>query len=243
MRIVKLDAINSTNTYLKDLSKKPGTPDWTVVSTEYQSLGRGQMLNTWESDRGKNLMFSVLIRFKDLNIKNRFYLNCAVSIGIYNALNGFGIPQLKIKWPNDIMAVSKKLGGVLIENSLRQERISQSIIGIGLNINQTEFPENLIQAVSLKNILKTDFNRDEVLIKLIESLKIQIDKLNKGEYEDLHKIYERNLFRKGEIHIFEDATGSKFEAVIMGVTEQGLLLMEHKKRGLISYDFKEIKFL
>ena len=91
--------------------------------------------------------------------------------------------------------------------------------------------------------MKTDFNRDKILIKLIESLKIQIDKLNKGEYEDLHKIYEGNLFRKGEIHIFEDATGSKFEAVIMGVTEQGLLLMEHKKRGLISYDFKEIKFL
>ncbi len=243
MKLVKLDAINSTSIYLKQLSKEVDVSNWTIVTAEYQTLGRGQMRTKWESEYGKNLIFSVLIKFDDLKVRNQFNLNCAISIGIFNALKEYKLPQLKIKWPNDIMSVNKKLGGILIENSLLNDKIYQSVVGIGLNINQDIYPDYLPKAVSMTQILKNDFDRDEILIQIVNSIKMQIEILNRNEFRTLHQNYENILFKKGKVQMFENKNHLKFIGKIIGVSKQGKLLVNLENESVTEYDFKEIKFI
>ena len=154
MNINKLNAIDSTNSYLKQLSVGDGLDDFTVVVTEHQTQGRGQMGSVWESEHSKNLMFSVFKRFKDLKVDSHFYVSMAVSLAVCDALKLFHLKQLKIKWPNDILSEQKKICGILIENVIKQERIQSSIIGVGLNVNQVNFT-NLPNAASLKQLTGT----------------------------------------------------------------------------------------
>lgn len=243
MILVKLDAIDSTNTYLKQLSKNADTKNWTVVTTEFQTLGRGQMQTEWLSDKGKNLTLSVLIRFDDFKASNQFYLNYAISLGIFNALKSYDLPQLKIKWPNDILSASKKVVGILIENSLKSDNIYQTIIGIGLNVNQDNFPKTLPKAISMKQILKRDFNRDEILIKIVDSIKTQVAILNQGKFELLYQNYEKALFKKDQVQMFENINQQKFMGKIIGVSKEGKLCVELEDEQIKEFGFKEVKFL
>ena len=243
MFLVKLDAINSTNSYLKDLSKAINTKNWTVVSTEFQSSGRGQMHTKWESERSKNLICSVLIKHDKIIIQDQFYLNCAISLGIYNALKDYNLPQLRVKWPNDIMAVNKKLGGILIENSVINNKIHQSVVGIGLNVNQESFPEYLPKAVSIKQILKENFDRRILLNQVIKSMKEQIILLEEGKFETLHQNYEEVLYKKNIPQMFENKDNQRFLGIVLGITSSGNLIVEKEDHSKQEFGFKEIKFI
>ena len=242
MKIVKLNAINSTNTYLKQLAKDVEIGDWTVVTAEFQTLGRGQVQTKWESKHGKNLLCSILIKFENLEIDNQFYLNCAISLGIYNALKKYKLPELKIKWPNDIMSDNKKLGGILIENSLKNKKIYKSVVGFGLNINQYKFPDYLPSVISMKQILKTDFDRDTILKELVASIKKQVELLNQFEFELLHKKYEEVLYKKNVPYIFK-SKNQKFLGEIISVNKNGKLKVKIDNNYVKTFAFKEIKFL
>jgi BirA family biotin operon repressor/biotin-[acetyl-CoA-carboxylase] ligase len=243
MYLVKLNAINSTNSYLKQLSLDRDTINWTVVTAEFQSFGRGQMQTKWESEQGKNLICSILIKFDKFKLPDRFYLNCAISIGIFNVLNQYNVPELKIKWPNDIMSANKKLGGILIENSLSGNCIYQTIVGIGLNVNQVTFPKKLSMAISMKQLLKVDFDRNKLLNQLVESIKEQINLLNQNKFDMLHKKYENVLFKKNKPSMFEDAEKHRFMGKIIGVTQLGKLKIELENEMVREFDFKELKHL
>jgi len=242
MKLFKLDAINSTNTYLRLLSKKTVLNNWTVVSAEYQTTGRGQVDTKWVSKKGKNLIISILIKYDVLKIENQFFLNCAISLGIYNALKKYKLPKLLIKWPNDIMATNKKLGGILIENSLKYDKIYQSIIGIGLNINQINFSEYPFQAISIKNLTNTETNRDILLHELIESIKSQINLLKTEEFNFLHKEYEAVLYQINKPHMYE-SNGKIFMGKITGVSKEGKLKIEDENENNLEFNFKEVKYL
>ena len=243
MKLFKLDATNSTNDYLKQLLKDIELSNWTVVTANYQTSGRGQMQSKWESEKGKNLMFSALIKLEGLKVSNQFYLNCAISLGIFNALKEFDLPNLKIKWPNDIMAANKKLGGILIENSLVNNNIYQSIVGVGLNINQNKFPSYLPKAISLNNILSKELDRNQILMAIIEELKIQISLLEQNKFDLLHKQYEQVLFKKGKPQMFVDQLKQNFVGKIIKVSKEGRLVVE-KENGMVEeYNFKEVEFL
>jgi len=243
MKVVKLDAINSTNNYLKMVSKDANAVNWTVVTAEHQTLGRGQMDTIWESEKGKNLVCSVLVQFKTLKSKDQFFLNCAISLGIYKALRNYGIPNLKVKWPNDIMSGYKKVCGILIENTLVKDRISNSVIGIGLNVNQENFSKDVPKAISMKQVLGVDFDRDEILERLVVCLQEQIEFLKQKDFKLLHANYEKVLFQKGEIRVFENKEKKKFMGKILGVTAKGCLLVEQENDVIKEYNFKEIIFL
>ena len=166
MRIIKLDAINSTNSFLKEMIYEEMVEDYTVVVAKHQTNGRGQMGTVWDSNKGENLMFSV---FKDLSIhvvEFPFYISMAISLAILKALKGLNIPDLSIKWPNDILSADKKVCGILIENVIKN-KLNSTIIGIGVNVNQTEF-NNLPKASSLKVITGIHYNLDEILQGIIE---------------------------------------------------------------------------
>ena len=139
MSIIKLSATDSTNSYLKELSLEQTLDDFTVVSTELQLKGRGQMGSKWVSDKGKNLTISILKKLENFDVQNQFNLNCIVSLAIYDVLLEIKAPNLYVKWPNDILSVDKKICGILIENILKGRFIQAAIIGIGLNVNQTNF--------------------------------------------------------------------------------------------------------
>ncbi len=243
MNTVKLDAINSTNQFLKELVKSNDVDNWTVVITEYQTSGRGQMQTKWTSEKNKNLLFSVLIRFNELNANHQFYMNCAISLGIYKALTKHKIEGLTIKWPNDILAGNKKIAGILIENTLVKDSIKYTVVGIGLNVNQTGFPVLLPNATSMKLLLNKDFNRDLLLKEIVDNLKYYINFIEKKEFIFLKEQYEKVLYKIGITHSFESNKGNTFTAKIIGINQQGKLLVKQDNEDINEYNFKEIKFL
>jgi BirA family transcriptional regulator, biotin operon repressor / biotin---[acetyl-CoA-carboxylase] ligase len=240
--IVKLNAINSTNSYLKEWSKKNDTVESLVVVTNKQTHGRGQQGSRWLSDAGKNLTFSVLYKVKNLPTSKQFYLNCAVSLALYEALFPIIGKNLTIKWPNDIMSDSKKLGGILIENVVNKGKITKSVIGIGLNVNQIKFPDNLTVATSLKLLIKRDFDLETLLNAILKSLEKYLNILDKNFTNDLFTGYQKILFGRDKKLKFT-ADNDTFLAVINGVNIKGQLLVTLNNGKVKTFNNKEIKFL
>ncbi len=239
----KLDATNSTNSYLKELVRQGAPGNWTVVSTRKQMQGRGQQGAVWFSDRGKNLTFSILIKEIGLKASDQFLLNCAVSQGIFRAMKAFDIPRLKVKWPNDIMSGSSKLAGILIENSLVSDRITHSIVGIGLNVNQEEFPSYLPDAVSMKQRTQNHYDLNAILKTLVDCIKAEIGLIETGQYETLRTNYTEHMYRRNAPHMFRVPTGQPFLAEITGTTDKGLLVLRKEDGSQAFYSFKEIEYL
>ncbi|MGN7514954.1 MAG: biotin--[acetyl-CoA-carboxylase] ligase [Allomuricauda sp.] len=241
-QLLKLDATDSTNQYLKDLLRSENPLDYTVVVAEKQLNGRGQMGTVWYSESSKNLTFSVLRRFDALSVKHQFVLNIAISMAVYDVLEEFLVPNVKIKWPNDIMSGSKKVCGILIENVLKGERVGQSIIGIGLNVNQTDF-ENLDKASSLKRITGRNFDLDELLQKLLERIWLRLEAIESKTVTQLLPFYEKLLFRKDKPSTFTDGDGEMFMGYIRRVSSSGKLVLELEDRVFKEFDLKQVSLL
>tara|TARA_B110000967_G_scaffold79179_1_gene81844 strand:+ start:349 stop:861 length:513 start_codon:yes stop_codon:yes gene_type:complete len=158
LRLIKINATNSTNSFLKELAQNSSLEEYTIAVANTQTSGRGQMNNSWISEPYKNLTFSIFTPLTKLQIKHQAYLNFAVSLAIYDTLLTYNVPKLSIKWPNDIMSAEKKICGILIETTFSHLQIKNTIIGIGLNVNQEKFPKKLFNASSLKNILKKEID-------------------------------------------------------------------------------------
>tara|TARA_R110002050_G_scaffold104052_6_gene213333 strand:+ start:38248 stop:38976 length:729 start_codon:yes stop_codon:yes gene_type:complete len=241
MPIIKLNAIDSTNNYLRKLISETDVADYTVVMAKKQTQGRGQMGTVWDSDNGKNLMFSV---FKDLNmydVEYPFYISMAISLAILKAFKTLNIPDLRIKWPNDILSADKKVCGILIENVIKN-KLNSTIIGIGINANQTEF-KDLPKASSLKKITGVHYNLDEILKLVIKYTKEYSSLLQAGKYDFVKKEYETNLFRKNKPSTFKDVEGALFSGFIKGVTKYGKLQVILEDEIVKKFDLKEITLL
>ena len=170
MQLIKLDATDSTNAYLRRLLHATEPEDYTVVSARRQTEGRGHMGTHWASETDKNLTFSLLRRNVSLEADQGFILNICVSMALYNVLHRMRLPDLKIKWPNDILSGRSKIAGILIENKIQGTKISTSIIGIGLNVNQMDF-SNLENASSMQLLLKKTFDLETLLVQIIDEIK------------------------------------------------------------------------
>ncbi len=174
MPYIKFDTITSTNDFLKSYCKTRELPDFFYVLAEQQTKGRGQSTKTWQSDCCKNILLSIYLR-PEMALKDQNILSQIVALSIVKVLQKFNIPAIKIKLPNDILADGKKIAGILIENSLQQQNWKHSIIGIGLNVLQTEF-EDLPHATSMKTLTGQDFDRSEIVNCLLKQLKIYFKK-------------------------------------------------------------------
>ena len=242
MITVKLDATDSTNAFLKNLMLSEKQEDFTIVAANQHLQGRGQMGSKWESEAGKNLTFSVLKYFKNYHIKEQFLLNIIISLAVYNTLEKIFIPNLYVKWPNDIMSGNFKICGILIENNLKNNLIQSSIIGIGLNVNQLEF-RNLDKASSLKKIMGKTFDLDELLTSLVLNLKILFNEFESGNVMALRRQYETLLFRMNKPSTFRDMNSKLFTGYIRGVSEAGKLVVEEEDSIFKEYAFKELELL
>lgn len=241
MIILKLDAIDSTNDYLKELLVAEPLENFTVVSAENQTNGKGQMGTSWTSEPSKNIIMSVLLNEFIENTIDLFSINVAFSVAVLKTLNNYKIPELSIKWPNDIMSDSKKIGGILIENSIKTDGKINSIIGLGLNVNQTNF-ENLPKASSLTIIFNATFDKDEMLIKIIENFKKVIENWKENATK-FWSDYQCLLFKKGIPTAFENKNQEQFMGIIQGVSKNGKLSVLLENDSIESFDLKEIKML
>ncbi|MFK7833865.1 MAG: biotin--[acetyl-CoA-carboxylase] ligase [Winogradskyella sp.] len=242
MYIIKLNAIDSTNTYLKDLVSVALPKDYTVVVAEEQTKGRGQMGSEWEAEQGKNLTASVFKRLPYFDITEQFYISMAVSLAIYKALYSLKIPKLQIKWPNDILSANAKICGILIENVIKNNKLEGSVIGFGLNVNQ-KFFNNLPKASSMSLLTGVLYNKDEVLSEILKQLKLYFDILESKAYAELVSEYERLLFRKNRPSTFIASDNSRFAGIIKGVTESGHLKVLVEDGILKTFDLKEVQLL
>ncbi len=242
MHIIKVDAIESTNTLAREWlnTNKNESPICIIASN--QTSGRGQRGATWVSNAGENLTFSVIYPKPSVEICDQFLISAAVGLQIIKALKLLNINNLKLKWPNDIMADGYKIGGVLIENVLQNNVISASIIGIGLNINQVHFP-NLPKAASLKNLTGTIYSTEEVLSLVLEQLELMIVSNNNSFFKNVLKEYKENLFRRKKASTFQLKDGSLLTGIILGVTPSGLLKLKVEDEEIRTFDLKELKLL
>jgi BirA family biotin operon repressor/biotin-[acetyl-CoA-carboxylase] ligase len=241
MKLIKLDAIDSTNEFLKGLSNNQLVENFTVVTAERQTKGKGQMGSVWVSESSKNLIMSVLIKDFLSDSSQIFDINIAVSVSIIQALETLNIPELSIKWPNDIMSYNKKIGGILIENSIKSNGDINSIVGLGLNVNQTNF-ELLPKASSLAVICNTVFDKEKILLKIIEKLEENIHSWNQNK-DSMWTDYTETLFKKGIPMPFSDEQQQNFMGIIQGISSIGKLQILLENDAVSEFDIKEIQML
>jgi BirA family biotin operon repressor/biotin-[acetyl-CoA-carboxylase] ligase len=242
MRRIKLNATDSTNDFLKRLAMNQTLENFTVVSAQNQLKGRGQMGSVWTSEEGKNLTFSVLLSSVLENVDSIYILNIAVAVAVLEVLKKENIPELKIKWPNDIMSANKKVGGILIENIIKTTKDIQSIIGIGLNVNQKKF-DGLPQASSLCLTTGQFYDCDELLAKIVNQLKLNVSAMRAGGQNELWKKYHQFLYKKDIPSAFENKEGLKFMGIIKGVLPNGQLEVLMEDDLLLYFNLKELKML
>jgi len=240
LNILSFECLPSTNAYLKELRSKASLKSGTVIMADYQEAGRGQRGKTWLSENGQGLLFSLYYKPYKQSVEDQFILIKWISVAIVNVLkDSFGLSDACVKWPNDIYVGRKKLGGILIENSIQGEYIQNSIIGIGLNVFQQSFDESLPSAVSLFQLLgeSVDLNRKSILIQVIESFYEQVNK----EKELVHRAYLKHLMLRG-IKALYKIHGKCQNATLLGVHSNGSLelLIEDQKQ---LFFHGEIEFL
>ena len=242
MQFIKFNAIDSTSAYLRRLMTNEGAKDGSVVWALEQTKGRGQPGKSWHSEGFKNLTFSVLRKFRRFPAREHFLLNIQVSLAILRVLSLYGIPNLRVKWPNDIMAGSKKICGILIENQLQGDQVKHSIIGIGMNVNQTQFPD-LPHATSIAIETGKSYELETLLRELCAAVLDAIPHIVTLPVAHQRGDYEQVLFGFMEKREFEGIPGNRFKGIILGVDPQGLLVLELEDGMRKAYDFQSIRFV
>lgn len=244
--IIRLDRVDSTNNYavglIRGSRENPALKvfDGTIVSAKFQEQGKGQRGNSWESDAGKNLTFSIVLKPAFLPAGRQFLLNKIISLAILDFLKDCGIKQVAIKWPNDVLAEGKKIAGILIENIIQSNTIQYSVVGIGLNINQEKFTSTQA-ATSLKILSGKSYSLEENLLKLASFIEGRYLKL-KNDLLSCENDYLNSLYRFNEWNKF-NLKGTPANARISGVAEDGRLILQQENGIENHYDIKEVIFL
>lgn len=240
MNIIKLNAINSTNDYLKELTAKQYVENFTIVTAVHQTAGRGQMGAEWNAEAGKNLTFSVLIKDLLLKPEDIFLLNAAVAVSCSEAIECH-MDNIWIKWPNDILAGNKKIGGILVENSIKSHGEIYSVAGIGMNINQKEF-YGLPKASSLFIETGKEYDIEDLMLGIAACLKRNVAMLINGAKNDIWQKYHQRLYKKNVPMPFEK-DGHRFMGIIKEVNRNGKLQVLLEDDSIAEYGLKEIQLL
>lgn len=240
---IKVSQTASTNTFLSRLAAT--LPGGTVIYTPRQTAGRGQKGNSWESEDGKNLTFSMLIKRPPVKARDQFYLSEAAALAVVEALTAEAGNGFTVKWPNDIYWQDKKICGMLLENSLDGSDIAHCIVGIGLNVNQERFLSDAPNPVSLINITSHEHDLMALLKRVCSRIEELVDSLgNEAARQQLHSQYMTALYcNDGLLHPFEDASGNRFMASVAGIAPDGTLTLQHEDGTSHAYLFKQVKHI
>ena len=239
-RISHFKELSSTNDYFKFNPEKCDFIDGEVVITNFQITGKGLGNNTWKSEAGQNLIFSLYLKNPNIKADKQFYLSKAISIAVCNYLRSFGY-EFEIKWPNDIYFDRNKIAGILIENTIQANNITESIVGIGLNVNQITF-NDLPNPISLKMIAGNDFSLKDELINLLSYIDSQLKVLYDHKFSDIDNQYLNCLYLYNKWSSFI-SKGKTFKGKITGVSEFGYLLMINDNNKKLQFGFKEVEYV
>jgi len=239
--IIELDVVDSTNTYASKMVGENKALEGTVVVAHYQGRGKGQRGNVWVSEPGKNLTFSVVLRPKQLSPNEAFIVSKFVSLAICKYLETIVEGEVFIKWPNDIYIGEKKVCGILIENQFKGNNFECAVVGIGLNVNQTNF-DNLPRVTSLKLELTKDLVLKSILKHLLKSIEVHYLRLQREEVEGVNEEYLSNLLFVDEVRRYKTKQG-EITAKIVNVLSNGQLEIETREGQLLNFDIKEIEFV
>lgn len=248
MNCILLPEVDSTNNYLiRLLEQNYDFVEGTVFYATRQTAGKGQIGNHWESEPGKNLTFSILLKPTFLPARQQFALSELTSLAIIDTLNCY-LPGFCIKWPNDIYHSDRKVVGMLIENRLSGHHISQSIIGVGINLNQTQFKSNAPNPVSVKTLLNEQgsdltLSIESVLHEVVKKMMEYYSELKRENGSRIHQLYLEHLYRREGLHLYTDTTTQeRFFASIDDIDPEGYLHLRTENGSVRRYMFKEVKF-
>ncbi|MBR2867015.1 MAG: biotin--[Alistipes sp.] len=213
-----------------------------IIWAEHQTSGRGQRGHSWHSTEGDNLTFSVVLTPTFLPIVEQFLLSEVVALALVATLADYDI-ACRIKWTNDIYAGDRKIVGVLIEHALAGDTLARTIVGIGLNVNQTTFPDDLPNPTSMATVRGTTFDRKEVLTTFMAHLQRLYSQLEAGDKRGIEELYRATMYHLDERHTYAYPSGERFTATIRGVRPSGELLLEHDDSAIREYAFKEVEFV
>ena len=235
---IRLNSVNSTNNYVLGMKGSLSFKEGLVVSANHQTNGSGQRGKAWESSKDDNLLISIVIE-PNIQIRNQFLLSKCVALALYDLLTSY-VDDVYLKWPNDILVSKQKIAGILIQNILKGNKITHSVIGIGLNINQTKFKTYSPTATSLKLLLNKTVNISKIEKELLKCLAERVQELRDGV--DQQEEYLSVLFLNNRITAFE-TKGQRFMGIIEDVSEDGKLHIRLKDGGSVVFDNQEVKFL
>ena len=237
---IHLESLSSTNSYL--LGHKSSIDDrMTVVTADYQTAGKGQGTNRWESEPGKNLLFSILIHPKSISANRQFVISMAISMALRDALSEY-IDDVHVKWPNDIYYKDKKICGILIENNLSGNSIKDCVIGIGVDVNQRLFLSNAPNPISMYNILGHETDLNELLNTIVDKFDFYLYDLEINQNTMLKTRYLSSLYRRLGTYLYAYMFG-EFVADLVTVEDDGHLVLKDSENKIRKYAFKEVAFI
>lgn len=237
----RIEELESTNNYLWEYASQKPLPDFYTISTAYQVKGKGQGENFWESAKDQNILMSTIINPQNLLAENAFQISRWASISIISYLKWKGLDGLTIKWPNDIYVGSKKIAGILIQNVISGNKLSKSMVGIGLNVNQTVFTSDAPNPVSLVQLRSSSFDILHEINLLIEEMQVHYKWMTETP-QLLIDAYHELLYQKDEWHMYESQK-QQFKGKIKGVDQFGQLIVETEQGASRIFDIKNIRFL
>ncbi|WP_372644527.1 biotin--[acetyl-CoA-carboxylase] ligase [Ancylomarina sp.] len=240
-RIIRVEQLDSTNLHALQLIKDTNPSGGTVVMALNQTEGRGQQTNAWESESGKNLTISLILRPDFIKAQDQFQISMIISLGVKDYLSTYS-ENVSVKWPNDIYVGDKKIAGILIEHSIMGAYLSHSVCGIGLNINQEQFFSDAPNPISLHILTKETYDLEKELVKLLASIENRYFQLINGNGNELEEDYLKAMYWMKEEHTFEDE-GGLFKGRIVGISEFGQLQIQDEEQQVRTYNFKEVSFI
>ncbi|MCF8336168.1 MAG: biotin--[acetyl-CoA-carboxylase] ligase [Bacteroidales bacterium] len=240
-KIISLLSVDSTNDYARSLLSKETPEEGTIIISGDQKQGRGYGDNVWHSKRGKNLLFSIILYPEFISANTQFLISKVICLGICDYLSSY-ISDVSIKWPNDIYVDDRKIAGILIENDLVGSSMKNSIVGIGINVNQEKFPADIPNPVSLNQMIEKKLVLKDELKNLSGFLEKRYQMLARGMDDKIRKDYHEKLFRLNEMSWYQNGA-EKFKAKIIGVSDYGQLILENQSGKTLEYNFKEVEFV
>jgi len=240
-KFIVLEVVESTNNYANQLVLSKAAEEGTVVLAHFQKSGRGQHGNHWESAEGKNLLASFILYPNFLPAAKQFYLSKAMSLAIAGFLDTEAT-GVSIKWPNDMYVGTRKIAGILIENSIKGSNLYSTIVGVGLNLNQEIFISDAPNPISLKQITGKNYIVDKVASEILQHLEFWYFKLLSGKYAEIDQAYLNRLLFLNQWAKFAKQ-GTAFEAQIVGIGSFGELILEERDGKTSNFAFKELEFI
>ncbi|MDO4190391.1 MAG: biotin--[acetyl-CoA-carboxylase] ligase [Bacteroidales bacterium] len=232
---------DSTNRQIKQLNSQQPLTHGYCLFADFQTAGKGQGTNNWESAEGENLLFSVWLDTQQFPVAEQFLLSEVIASATAQALQQY-LPEVELKWPNDIYVGNKKLGGILIETIIKNGMMEHAIAGIGLNVNQTTFISDAPNPISMKQLLGKDVDREQLLAEIVTAIALGVGNFTYEQRDEWQHRYDSILFWRDGVHRFQDKDGD-FQAKILRVESNGQLVLETTTHNIKRYFLKEVRFI